>query len=234
VQCVILAGGLATRLRPLTEKIPKSMVPVGGKPFLEYQLDLLRRNGIRDIVLCIAHLGEQIVEYFGDGSRFGVDIQYSREKVRLGTGGAIGNALHLLGKHFMVMYGDSYLDTKYQDIISHFETAGYPAVLAVYRNEGKWDASNVVFDGDRVVLYDKRNRVPQMNYIDYGLSILSRKLFADKPGGIAWDLGDLYCQLAKDGNLGGYEVFSRFYEVGSKDGLRELEVNLSLEVARQP
>jgi len=234
MQCVILAGGLATRLKPITEAIPKSMVPVHGKPFLEYQVSLLRENGVRDIVMCVGYLSEQIVAYFGDGKLFGVRIRYSCETEKLlGTGGAITHAVPLLGDHFFVMYGDSYLDVDFGKVAAHFSKCKYPALLVVYKNEGKWDTSNVVFWNDRVVLYDKKNRVPEMNYIDYGLCILSRSLLTHLPQGTKWDLGDLYGRLANEGQLGGYEVFSRFYEIGSKEGLREFEAHVRPDVTQQ-
>jgi NDP-sugar pyrophosphorylase family protein len=225
MQCVILTGGLATRLRPITEKIPKSMVPVCGKPFLEYQLEILRRNGLTDIVLCVGYLHEQIRDYFGDGKSFGVNIAYSVESDKLlGTAGAIRYAAKLLKSDFFVQYGDSYLDVCYRDIYDYFHKAGCCALMTVYRNENKWDTSNVVVQDGLVKVYDKKNLTPDMKYIDYGLSILRRDTVMNLvPEGVASDLTALFGKLVGGGKLAAYEVFNRFYEIGSVTGLKEFE-----------
>ncbi len=225
MQCVILAGGLATRLRPFTEKIPKSMVPVCGKPFLEYQLEILRRNGLTDIVLCVGYLHEKIRDYFGDGKNFGINITYSVESAQLlGTAGAIRKAAHLLQDDFFVQYGDSYLDVCHRDIYEYFHKAGCCALMTVYKNENKWDASNVVVQDGLVKVYDKKNLMPEMKYIDYGLSILHRDTVVDLvPQGIASDLTAMFGKLVGEGKLAAYEVSNRFYEIGSLAGLKEFE-----------
>jgi NDP-sugar pyrophosphorylase family protein len=225
MQCVILAGGLATRLRPITGKIPKSMVPVCGKPFLEYQLDLLRRNGLTDIVLCVGYLHEQIRDYFGDGKSFGVNIAYSIETdMLLGTAGAIRQAVKLLKNDFFVQYGDSYLDVCHRDIYDYFRTAGCCALMTVYKNENKWDTSNVVVQDGIVKIYDKKRHTPEMKYIDYGLSVLCRDTVVDLvPQGVTSDLTALFGKLVSRGKLAAYEVFNRFYEIGSITGLKEFE-----------
>jgi NDP-sugar pyrophosphorylase family protein len=225
MQCVILAGGLATRLRPITEKIPKSMVPVCGKPFLEYQLEMLRRNGLTDIVLCVGFLHEQIQDYFGDGYSFGVNIAYSVESAQLlGTAGAVRQAAKLLKNDFFVQYGDSYLDVCYGDIYDYFHKAGCCALMTVYQNENKWDTSNVVSEDGFVRIYDKKNRIPEMKYIDYGLSILHKDTVMDLvPQGVSSDLTALFGKLVSQRKLAAYEVFNRFYEIGSLTGLKEFE-----------
>ena len=225
MQCVILAGGLATRLGPLTEKVPKSMIAIKGKPFLEYQIDLLKKNDVDDIVLCIGHLGDQIENYFGNGGRLGVNIKYSYETAHLlGTGGAIRNALDLLDDAFFVLYGDSYLDISYKNVFDCFLQKGYPALLVVYRNSNKWDRSNVVLKGDLVVLYDKERQTADMEYIDYGLSVLSKSLVCEEiPQGMVFDLAQLYERLSLRGLLLGYQATNRFYETGSRQGLQEFE-----------
>jgi NDP-sugar pyrophosphorylase family protein len=229
MQCVILAGGLATRLRPITEKIPKSMVSVYGKPFLEYQLEMLRRNGLTDIVLCVGYLHEQIRNYFGDGKNFGVNIAYSVERDKLlGTAGAIRQATQLLQNDFFVQYGDSYLDVCYRDIYDYFHKAGCCALMTVYQNENKWDTSNVVVQEGLVKVYDKKNRTPEMTYIDYGLSILRRDTIMDLvPQGTESDLTAMFGKLVREGKLAAYEVSNRFYEIGSIAGLKEFEAIVS-------
>jgi len=223
-QCLILAGGLATRLRPLTENIPKAMVLVEGKPFIEYQIRLLKEFGITDIVLCIGHKGEMIKDYFKDGRNLGVDITYSHEETQLGTGGAIRNALDVLNDFFIVLYGDAYLNVNYRKIIEFREQDKSEALLVVFRNEGNLDTSNVLFKDKKFVLYDKDNPTKDMKYIDYGMSILSKKIIAEYiPSDTVYDLADCYNQLSKNNQLVGYEVKQRFYEIGSFSGLDEFE-----------
>ncbi len=167
----ILAGGLATRLRPITEKIPKSLVPVAGLPFLAHQLELLRARGIRRAVLCVGYLGEMIQRKFGDGHSLGLQLDYSFDGPKLlGTGGALKRALPLLGREFFVLYGDSYLPADYAPIAEFFRRSGKLGLMTVYRNEGQYDTSNVVFRDGEIVVYDKKHRLPEMRHIDYGLS----------------------------------------------------------------
>lgn len=223
MQCVILAGGLATRLRPLTEKIPKSMVPIDGKPFLQYQLDLLQKNDVKDVLLCVGYLGRQIEEYFGDGSQFNVNIRYSFEAQHLlGTGGALRNAIDLLEDRFFVLYGDSWLNIDYKNVYKKALLSGSPAVLVIYKNQSRWDKSNVVIKDGFVTVYNKNHLTPEMQYIDYGLSVLSKSIVLERiPAGVFYDLAETYKTLACEGKLAACEVFKRFYETGSMRGLKE-------------
>ena len=222
IPVAILAGGLATRLRPITEKIPKSLVPVVGKPFLERQLQLLRSRGIRHVVLCDGYLGERIQREFGNDF-FGVKIDYSFDgPTLLGTGGAIKRALPLLGDEFFVLYGDSYLPIEYCAVTEFFRRSGKLGCMTVYHNEGRYDASNVVFADGEIKVYDKKIRLPEMRHIDYGLSLFKAAAFdgfsAEKP----FDLADGLGRLLREKQLAGYEVKERFYEIGSPTGLEEL------------
>ena len=181
---LILAGGYATRLRPLTEQVPKALIEVAGHPFLWHQLELLKRNGIRRVVLAVGYLGEQIQQSFGDGSQLGVSLNYSFDGPSLlGTAGAIRNALPLLPDRFFVLYGDSYLTCDYRLIEAAFRASNQLGLMTVYRNEGLLDASNVEYDGTRIVRYDKTNRTPAMRHIDYGLGAFHRSSFASIPEG---------------------------------------------------
>src|SRR5689334_21400394 len=185
----ILAGGLATRLRPITEKIPKSLVTVAGRPFLTHQIESLRAQGLRHLVLCIGHLGEMIQRDFEDGSKFGVKIDYSFDgPVLLGTGGALKKALRFLGPEFFVHYGDSYLPIDFNSVSAAFKESGKQALMTVYENHGKWDTSNVWFEGGRIKVYDKRNRQPEMRHIDYGLSVFKASVFDSVPDDAPTDL----------------------------------------------
>ena len=219
----ILAGGLATRLRPITETIPKSLVRVAGEPFMSHQLRLLHSRGIKRAVVCVGYLGEMIERDFGNGTAFGIELQYSFDgPALLGTGGAIRQAMPLLGDSFFVLYGDSYLPIDYDAVAAAWHSSGQPALMTVFRNEGAWDASNVEFSGGRVLRYDKRDRPPAMKHIDYGLSVFSASAFAGKTSGEPFDLADLQRDLVAHGRMAGYEVSERFYEVGSHAGLAEL------------
>ena len=227
IPVAILAGGLATRLRPITEKIPKSLVSVAGKPFLGHQLELLHARGIRRAVVCVGHLGEMIQRDFGDGSAFGVRLDYSFDGPQLlGTGGAIKRALPLLGNEFFVLYGDSYLPVAYHPIAEFFRRSGKLGCMTVYRNEGRYDTSNVVFQNAQIVVYDKNNRSPQMQYIDYGLSLFKAPVFSSYALGQPFDLAEVMGKLVRERQLAGYEVHERFYEMGSPAGLAELETLL--------
>lgn len=219
----LLAGGLATRLRPLTATTPKSLIQVAGEPFLAHQLRLLRAGGIREVVLCCGHLGAQIEDFAGDGSRFGLSIAYSHDgPVPLGTGGALRAALPLLGPQFLVMYGDSWLTEPIEPIWRAFCESGQPALMTVFRNENRWGASNVELRKGMIARYDKRHPSPAMRHIDYGLEAVDADLLEHWSVPV-FDLSDVWSGLADYGLLAGYETAERFYEIGSLSGLRETE-----------
>lgn len=224
----ILAGGLATRLRPISEKIPKLLVEVAGEPFFSHQLRLLRENGLKRIILCVGYLGEMIVERYGDGSSWGVSLDYSFDGEKLlGTGGALIRALPKLGEAFYVLYGDSYLPIDYQTVGQAFLASGRQALMTVYENRGHYDTSNVWFTDGEIRSYDKVNRSPQMQHIDYGLGLLRSSALDGYPRNEVVDLASVYHDLVRQRQLAGYEVRQRFYEVGSHEGLRELDALLS-------
>jgi N-acetyl-alpha-D-muramate 1-phosphate uridylyltransferase len=218
----ILSGGLATRLRPITETIPKSLVDVAGKPFIVRQLEYLRLQGYNRVVLCVGYLGEQIEAVVQNGSSFGMEVCYSQDGPGLlGTGGAIINALPLLGEYFFVFYGDSYLPCDFNAVELDFYRCGKPALMTVLRNANKWDKSNVLYEDGRIVEYNKRCTGAEMSHIDYGLSVLSAAGLAGRATGAAFDLADVFHELSVLGQLSGHEVFERFYEIGSHKGLEE-------------
>lgn len=228
LSCAILCGGLATRLRPVTEKIPKSLVPVTGEPFIAHQLRLLRSKGIDEAVLCAGFLGEMIEEFVEDGGRFGLHVSYSFDGARLlGTAGAIRKALPLLGGAFFVLYGDSYLTCNYAAIAEAFERSSKRGLMTIYRNEDSYDPSNVEANNGTVIRYDKRNRTAEMHYIDYGLGVFSRPVFEDSRASEFQDLAEVYQELLHSGELASYEVHERFYEIGSPGGIRDLEAFLA-------
>ncbi len=223
----ILAGGLAVRLRPATEKVPKALLEVAGQPFLAHQLRLLRVAGIRKVVLCVGYRGEMIEREFQDGSRFGMELRYSFDGPELlGTGGAIRKALPLLGKYFLVLYGDSYLPIDYTAPARAFVDSGKLGLMTVFRNEGRWDTSNVSFSNGVIQSYDKKHHTPDMRYIDYGLGALSDGAFSGLQNNEGFDLADVYRDLIAKKELAGFEVTQRFYEIGSPAGLAELDATL--------
>ena len=223
VPVALLAGGLATRLRPITQTIPKALVDLAGKAFIDHQLALLRRNGIRNVVMCLGYLGEQVEQHLGDGSRQGMALRYSYDGEKLmGTGGALRRAAHLLGDVFWVMYGDSYMDIDYPAVLADFDSKPDAlGLMTVFRNDNRWDRSNVVFRGGQLIRYDKRSQTPDMNYVDYGVQLLRRTALQRIPADRPYDLADLYAELSNEGRLAGHEVFNRFYEIGTPASLEE-------------
>jgi len=220
----ILAGGLATRLRPLTETIPKAMVQVNGEPFAFHQLRLLQRHGIDRVVYCVGYRGEQVADAVGDGSRFGLQVRYSFDgPVLAGTAGALKIARPLLGPDFFVLYGDSFLDCDYLVVERAYRQAGKAALMAVFRNDGRWDTSNVEFADGRIIEHSKAHRTERMRHIDYGLGVLSAGVLDALPADGPADLAALYERLAASGDLAAFEVSERFYEVGSFGGLVQFE-----------
>lgn len=220
----ILAGGMATRLQPITIKIPKALVEVGGRPFIAWQLDQLYAEGVRNVVLCTGHLGEMIEEVIVDGSLFGLKVSYSHDGEKLlGTGGALKKAAPMLGDSFFVLYGDSYLPINFQDVEAAYVAAGKMGLMTVLENQNQWDKSNVLFENNQLLEYNKRQPRPEMHHIDYGLGILNANCLEAYPEGEQWDLADLYQDLSFRGDLHGYEVYNRFYEIGSHKGLAETE-----------
>ena len=219
----LLAGGLATRLRPITEKIPKLLVEVAGEPFFSHQIRLLKASGLTRIVLCVGYLGEQITELYGDGSTYGLEIKYSFDGPKLlGTGGALIQALPFLGDAFYVLYGDSYLPIDYRAIGSHFIASGKKGLMTVYKNEGLYDASNVWFESGEIKRYDKKVKLPEMKYIDYGLGLFKASAFDTFSHTEPVDLAEVQKKLVSENELCGYEMHERFYEIGSPEGLSEL------------
>ncbi len=225
----ILAGGLAARLRPLTERVPKILLDIGGRSFAEHQIDLLRRRGVDRVVYCIGYLGEQVAQFLGDGSRWQMTFSYvfDGEHPR-GTGGALRRALPLLGGAFFVTYGDSYLECDFDAVERAFRASGKPGLMTVFRNQNRWDRSNVAYERGRIIRYDKTVSDPTMDCIDYGLGILTPEAFDAAPSDAAvLDLAAVYQRLITHDGLAGYEVHERFYEIGSLEGLEELRAKLA-------
>jgi NDP-sugar pyrophosphorylase family protein len=228
MQCLILAGGLATRMRPLTETIPKALLPVDGRPFVDHQLDWLAAHGVSDVVLSVGYLGDAIRAHVADGSRYGLAVRVVDEGSNLrGTAGAVRLAFDqgVLDERFLLTYGDSFLPIDFAAVFRAFIDSGAPALMTVYRNQGRWDTSNVIFDGRMVTLYDKQRRTrpaEDFTFIDYGLSALTRRVVEERiPAGQKADLAELFHALSLRAELAGYEAAERFYEIGSPAGLAD-------------
>ena len=220
----ILAGGLGTRLRPLTDRVPKSLLMVAGRPFIFHQLDLLREQEVRRVVLCLGHMGEQIRGAVEGGLAPGLAVSYSFDRARpLGTGGALREALSQLGEEFFVLNGDSYLPCSLGQIQAAYRAARRPALMTVMRNNNRWDRSNVLFRDGELLAYDKHAPRPDMTHIDFGVSVLSREVLAPYPHAQPMDLADVLHDLALRGELAAFEVAERFYEIGSLPGLKDTE-----------
>jgi NDP-sugar pyrophosphorylase family protein len=232
MQCVILAGGLGTRMRPLTDACPKTLLPVRGRPFAYHQLHWLAAQGVTDVVYSIGHQGQMIRQYWEQEPSPVPSLRYVDEGAQLrGTGGALRLASEqgVLQDSFLVIYGDSFLPVEFGPIWTAFQASGLPALMTVLRNENRWDRSNVIYEAGRVLLYDKAG-APGMQYIDYGLSCLRRDLFEDVTEEV-FDLAALFGALSRQGRLAGFEVDHRFYEIGSPDGLSDLEQYLEAREA---
>jgi NDP-sugar pyrophosphorylase family protein len=223
----ILAGGLATRLGSAVQNTPKALLPVGGRPFVVHQLQLLAGAGFRRIVLCVAHLGEQIEAAIGDGTEFGLDITYSFDgPVLRGTGGALKRASEQLGSAFAILYGDSYLQVDYKQVIQLYLQSGRAGLITVHRNRGRWDKSNVWVEHGEIRMYDKMDQLPQMEHIEYGFALLRADTLTPYPDNEPFDLADVYQNLIASRDMAVYEVTKRFYEIGSKKGWAELDALL--------
>jgi len=223
----LLAGGLAKRLRPLTEQTPKALVDVAGDPFIFHQLRVLAERGVSQVVVCAGYLGEMIRAAVGEGQRFGLEVRFSFDWPKLlGTAGAIRKALPLLGEAFFVQYGDSYLTCNYLEVQNSFRQSGCLGLMTVFRNQGQWDRSNVQYEDGRILDYDKLNQTDRMHYIDYGLGVFGQEAFDSVPADQPGDLVHLYQDLLRRGELASFEVKERFYEIGSFSGLEELRRHL--------
>ena len=218
----ILSGGYATRLGSLTKGFPKCLIDINGRPFIDWQLDLLVEGGYLDFVFCVSYKSEMVQDHLGDGSRWGAKFQYSIDgELQLGTGGAIRKALPLLGKSFGVIYGDSYLPITYSAVEQAFLNSEKLALMTVYKNENRFDASNVEFSNENLLAYEKGVDNKRMQHIDYGLSYFKEEAFTNLIYQSPFDLSSLCQQLAISGHIGGFEAFARFYEIGSVKGISE-------------
>jgi len=232
MQCLILAGGLGTRMRGFDPTTPKALLPVAGMPFAHWQLSWLSSEGVNSVVYSLGHMGEMIKEYVKDGSRWGISVRYVEETDGLlGTGGAVRLAVDEgdVDNQFFVLYGDSYLQVSLRELHSNFGQRHVPAIMTVYENDDRWDTSNVIFENEMVTRYEKGCVSPPlaMRYIDYGLSEVRTEAVQELIApNCRSDLAEFYAELSRQGRLGGFEAKERFYEVGSTEGLHELDLFL--------
>jgi NDP-sugar pyrophosphorylase family protein len=218
----ILAGGMGTRLHALTATLPKALIDVNGEPFIAHQLRLLQSHGVTHVVICAGHLGHMVESFVGGGARFNLRVDFAFDGPRLlGTAGALRRARDKLGPSFFVLYGDSYLPIDYRAVLTAFEASAALGLMTVYRNDGQFDTSNVDFEHGRILDYDKSHRTGRMCHIDYGLAVLDSRALELVPTTKTYDLASLYRDLLSRNELAGFEVYERFYEVGSVDGLEQ-------------
>ena len=222
MQTVILAGGQGTRLFPITDEMPKPMVPIKDKPFLEYLLLLLKRNSLRRILLCVGYLGSKIEAYFGDGRRLGMEIKYSYEKELLGTGGALKLAGDLIEEKILLLYGDSYLDIDYGDFIKFFENQKTIGSIVIYNNAmGDTNVkNNIAVEGNLITKYDKNKKDSSLKYVEAGVSIFKKELLnlIQKNRFVSLE-NDILPILIKNKELTGYKSKTRFCDIGTLDSL---------------
>lgn len=221
---VILTGGLATRLYPVTRRIPKALITVADRPFIDHQLALLKEKGVTQVVLCVGNLGTRIEEFVGDGTQWGLKVRYSYDgALLLGTGGAIKKAAVILPEAFMILYGDSYLDIDFEMVVQQFNAEKLPVLMTVYRNRNARDSSNIILKNGRIIKYDKKDRDPEMEYIDYGLIVIRKEIFENYPSNEPFDLALVLSLSVDAGLVASCEVEQRFYEIGSVQGIKETE-----------
>lgn len=219
---LILAGGLATRLRPITETIPKALIEIAGEPFIYHQLRYLRSQGVTRVILSVGYLGEMIESLVGNEKKFDLEISVVYDgSTLLGTGGAVKKALPLLGESFFIQYGDSFLPVDFSMVQTAFMTSEKPALMTVLKNDNQWDKSNVIFENNQLLEYNKKIHKPQMNYIDYGLGVFAKEVFERYPVDGPFDLATVYSELSSKNMLAGFEVYERFYEIGSRLGIEQ-------------
>lgn len=224
IPVLILAGGLATRLHPVTQSLPKALIEIGGKPFIFHQLNYLKHQGVDKVFIAVGYMGEMIQKAVGDGGRFGLNVSYIEDgPILLGTGGAVKKAMGIIESPFFVQYGDSFLPINYKSVEDAFYAGKQIALMTVLKNENKWDRSNVVYQNHKIIEYNKLEVNGNMNYIDYGLGVLTAHIFGGYPSDVFFDLAEVYNDLSKKQLLDGYEAHDRFYEIGSFDGIKEAE-----------
>jgi NDP-sugar pyrophosphorylase family protein len=222
----ILMGGLGTRIQALSSSTPKSLIKIASRPFIDWQLDYLEDQGVQDVVLCLGHLGQDIENHIHNHPRKKLNIKLSYDGPKpLGTGGAIINALHLLTEDFFVIYGDSYFSESFslKKMYEVYQQSSIPACMAIFHNQQNFDRSNVDFDQAPFIQYKKSKKQNSMEWIDYGISILSKKLLEPLPKALGIDLADFFQEISYKNQMIGFPATERFYEIGSYEGIAATE-----------
>ncbi|TSD04778.1 MAG: D-glycero-D-manno-heptose 1,7-bisphosphate phosphatase [Parcubacteria group bacterium Greene0714_36] len=222
-QAVILAGGQGTRLRPITDTIPKPLVEINGRPFLAYLLDLLKKNGVSEVVLLLGYLPEKIMEYVGDGSRFGLSVQYSVGSVEDETGTRIKNAAHLLQDHFLLLYCDNYWPLDLHTAEMFYRGKGTLASVAVYANKDRAKKNNIRVEDGYVTAYDRTRTAPDLNGVEIGFFIMDKSITDMMPSGNFSFEDMIIPRLIADRELAGFMTDHAYYSIGSLERLPETE-----------
>lgn len=200
------------------------MISINGRPFIDWQLELIYRHGIREVVLCTGHLEQPIREHVGNGRKYNLRISYAHEQAPLGTGGALRQALPLLPDTFFVTYGDSYLESSWAGALHDFRSAQTPAHLVIYPNGNQWDQSNIKITQNHLLYFSHPSQTDQCNFIDYGLSILTRAALEIFPP--CGDLKHEWQRLSMQNQVSFTIAPNRFFEVGSPQGIADLSQHL--------
>lgn len=222
MKAAILAGGLGERISDIYPDTIKSLIEFNNKPFIQYQLELLKRNNFKEVVICVGHGADKLINYFNNNTFDDMVIKLVNDgDALLGTGGAIKHAIPFLNSNFMVIYGDSYLDFSYKNAVHKFLLSGKSGLMTIYHNEDKYDKSNIRYSRDRIVSYNKINPDKRYKYIDYGANFFTASCFSNTPD--IFDLSYLQRELIDRKMMACDVVTDRFYEIGSKKGIEEFK-----------
>jgi histidinol-phosphate phosphatase family protein len=222
---VVLAGGHGTRVRHLTgPELPKALLPVDGRPFIDFKLASLAALGATDVVLLVGHGGNQLRDHVGTGAVFGLRVTYVDEgDDLLGTGGAIARALPQLADPFWVTYGDTLLEVPMADVERTLEDGDALGVMTTFENRDRWERSNVSIAGGFVTAHEKGAPPGVYQWIDYGMLLLRKTAFGGYQPRWKFDLGDLVRSLVRQRRLAAFPVHERFHDVGTEEAWRETD-----------
>jgi len=213
----ILAGGKGTRMRPFTYEIPKSLIPVKGKPLLEHILELLKKYEINNVIISIGYLGNKIQDYFGNGSKFGVNIKYVKEEKELGTAGPLKLAEDILRRPFLMLNGDVLSDLNlYKFIKFHLKHQGL-ATIALTKVDDVSHFGLVEMEGDKILNFVEKPKNAKAGFINAGIYILDPKVIGYVPDGFSMIEKDVFPQLAQEGKLFGYKIEGQWFDTGTHE-----------------
>ncbi len=220
---IILAGGKGKRIKKLTAKKPKPLVKILNKPFIEYQIDLLRKQKVKKLIISIGYRGDEIINFIKNKNYKDIDISFFKDGIKpLGTGGALKKISKKIQGTFIVLYGDSFLPISIKNIEKKFIKSKQDVLLTIYKNNNRFDKSNIKIVNKKI-FYNKFINDSDMKYIDYGLSIIKSKIIKNFTSNKKFDLSDLIYKLCLDRKIAYSIVKKRFYEIGSYKGIKDFK-----------